>query len=140
MGVGNGWMMDRKEAWRLREVAAEGQSNNDGKQTQEQVQGPGREQDDGGGGKLQESYVEERSQEIAQKARREFEARVGALAKGKIFWRPVVQKLWVNGRASEHSEEWMEDHYERCYDDKDETSEVQAERIREQTMQRRQSD
>ena len=46
--------------------------------------------------------------------------------------RPVITKLWVNGRASEGGDEWTEEvgaHCERCYDDKEETSEVQAERI-----------
>ena len=46
--------------------------------------------------------------------------------------RPVITKLWVNGRASEDRDEWTEEvraHCERCYDDKGETSEVQAERI-----------
>ena len=49
--------------------------------------------------------------------------------------RPVVEKLWVAGRASEDRQEWAEEvraHCERCYDDKDETLEVQAERTREQ--------
>ena len=46
-----------------------------------------------------------------------------------------MNKPWVGGRASEDREEWMEEvraRCERCCDDKDETSEVQAERIREQ--------
>ena len=49
--------------------------------------------------------------------------------------RPVVKKLWVDGRAGEDREEWMEEveaHCERCCDDQDKTSQVQAERIREQ--------
>ena len=49
--------------------------------------------------------------------------------------RRVVTKLWVNGRASEDRDEWTEevrDHCERCYDDKAEIPEVQAERIRRQ--------
>ena len=33
----------------------------------------------------------------AQKARREFDARVGALLRGKVVKKPVVTKLWVNG-------------------------------------------
>ena len=47
----------------------------------------------------------------------------------------MVTKLWVNGRASEDRDEWTEEvraHCERCYDDKAETPEVQAERIRRQ--------
>ena len=47
----------------------------------------------------------------------------------------MVTKLWVNGRATEDREEWNEEvglHCEKCYDDKSETPEVQAERIREQ--------
>ena len=45
--------------------------------------------------------------------------------------RLVVTKLWINGRASEDRDEWTEEvraHCEKCYDDKMETSEVQAER------------
>ena len=38
--------------------------------------------------------------------------------------RPVVTKLWVNRRVRAHCE--------RCYDDKEETSEMQAERFRRQ--------
>ena len=39
----------------------------------------------------------------------------------------------MNGRASEDRDEWTEEvraHCEKCHDDKTETSEVQAERIR----------
>ena len=46
--------------------------------------------------------------------------------------RPVVAKLWVNGRASEDRDEWTEEvraHCERSYNDKEETPDVQAERI-----------
>ena len=49
--------------------------------------------------------------------------------------RDLVTKLWINGRASEDRDEWTEEvrvHCEKCYDDKMETSEVQAERIRHQ--------
>ena len=79
---------------------------------------------------MQESCLEERSQEV-QKAR----TRVGAIPRGKIVRRPIVKKLWVNGRASEDREKWMEEekaHCKRCDDDKEESSEVQTERIREQ--------
>ena len=72
---------------------------------------------------------------IAQKARREFEAGKAVLPRGKVINRPVVTNLWVNGRASEDRDEWTEEvraHCERCYDDKEETSEVQAERIQRQ--------
>ena len=68
------------------------------------------------------------------KSRTEFDDRVGAPPRGNIVRRPVVKKLWINGRACEDREEWMVEvggHCERCCDDKDETSEVQAE-IREQ--------
>ena len=44
----------------------------------------------------------------------------------------VVTKLWINGRASEDKDEWTEEvraHCEKCYDDKAETSKVQAESI-----------
>ena len=57
------------------------------------------------------------------------------LPKGKVINRLVITKLWVKGRASEDRDEWTEEVRalcERCYDDKDETSEVQAERIRRQ--------
>ena len=53
--------------------------------------------------------------------------------RGKVVKKPVVTKLWVNGRATEDREEWCEEvrlHCEKCYDDKSETSEKQAERIR----------
>ena len=69
---------------------------------------------------------------IAHKARREFEAGKAVLPTGKVINRRVVTNLWVNGRASEDRDEWTEEisaHCERCYDDKEETSEVQAERI-----------
>ena len=69
----------------------------------------------------------------AQKARREFDARVVALPRGKVVKKPVVTKLWVNGRATEDREEWCDEvrlHCEKCYGDKSETSEKQAERIR----------
>ena len=43
-----------------------------------------------------------------------------------------MTKLWVNGRASEDRDELAEEvrtHREKCYDDKIETQEVQAERV-----------
>ena len=49
----------------------------------------------------------------------------------------MVTNLWVNGRASEDRDEWTEEvraHCERCYDDRAETSEVQAEMIRRQRV------
>ena len=70
----------------------------------------------------------------ARKACREFDARVGALPIGKVIKKLVVTKLSVNGRATEDRKEWNEEvrlHCEKCYDDKSETPEVQAERIRE---------
>ena len=45
----------------------------------------------------------------AQKARSEFDARVEALPRGKIVKKPVVTKLWVNGRATKEMEEWCEE-------------------------------
>ena len=51
---------------------------------------------------------------------------------GTVIHRPAVTKLWVSGRASEDRGVWAEEvgaHCEKCYDDKMETSEVQAERI-----------
>ena len=69
---------------------------------------------------------------IAQKARHEFEAGKAVLPGGKLINGPVVTKRWVNGRASENRDEWTEKvgaYSERCYDDKEETPKVQAERI-----------
>ena len=64
----------------------------------------------------------------AQKARREFDARVGALPMGKFVPKLVVTKLWINGRATEDMEVRL--HCENCYDDRSEASEKQSERIR----------
>lgn len=72
---------------------------------------------------------------IAQKARRKFEAGKAVLSRGKVINRLVVTKIWVNGRASAHRDEWTEEvraHCERCYDDKEEFPEVLVERIRRQ--------
>ena len=69
----------------------------------------------------------------AQKARRELDARMGALPRGTVVKKPVVTKLWVNGRATEDREEVCEEvrlHCEKCYDDKSETSEKPVGRIR----------
>ena len=69
----------------------------------------------------------------ARKARREFNAYRDALPRGKVMQRSVVTKLWDNGRASEDRDEWTKEvraHCEKCYDDKIETPEVQAEKIR----------
>ena len=74
---------------------------------------------------------------IAQKAQREFEAGKAVQWRGKVINRPVVTRLWVSGRASEDRDEWTEEvtaHCERAYDDKAETTEVQAERIRRQRI------
>ena len=71
----------------------------------------------------------------AQKARRELDARVGALPWGKVVKKPVLSKLRVNGRATEDREEWCEEvrlHCEKCYDDKSETPVRRAGRIRAQ--------
>ena len=62
---------------------------------------------------------------IARKARREFEAGRDVLPREKVVHRPVVTKLWINGRASEERDEWTEEvraHCERCYDHKSETT------------------
>ena len=78
---------------------------------------------------------EKQLRKIARKARRDFEAVRDLLPREKVITRSVVTKLWVNGRASEDRDEWTEEvrsHCEHCYDDKAETSEVQAERIRRQ--------
>ena len=69
---------------------------------------------------------------IAQKARREFEAGKAVLSRGKVINRFVVTELWVNVRASEDRDEWTEEvraHCERCYDNKEDPPEVQAERF-----------
>ena len=71
----------------------------------------------------------------AKRARREFDARFGALSKGKTVRRPPIKKLSFNGGVSEDREEWMEEvrrHCERCYDEKDEPTQVQEKRIQEQ--------
>ena len=50
---------------------------------------------------------------------------------------PERRKLWVNGRVSEERDEWTEEvraHCERCCDDKAETPEAHAERIRRQRI------
>ena len=52
----------------------------------------------------------------ALKARGEFEARMGALPRGKVVKKPVVTKLWVDGRATEDRVEWCEEVRLRCYD------------------------
>ena len=73
-----------------------------------------------------------RLRKIAQGARREFEAGKAVLPRGKVINLLVVTKLWVTSRASEDRDEWTEEvrvHCERCNDEKEETSEVQAERI-----------
>ena len=63
-----------------------------GDQEKEQVPGSGGDWADGDrGGKKQESYPEERTEEKSRKARREFDAREGSLPKGKIVQRPVVK-------------------------------------------------
>ena len=69
---------------------------------------------------------------ISEKWRRRQSPSV-ALPRGKLVERPTVEQFWVNGKASEDREEWMEEvraHCERCYDGKDESSKVQGERIR----------
>ena len=74
---------------------------------------------------------------IDRKARREFEAGRAVQPRAKVINTSVVTELWVNGRASEDRDEWTEEvraHCERCHDDKAETSEVQAERIRRQRV------
>ena len=46
-----------------------------------------------------------------------------------------MKRLWINRQATEDREEWMEKrnaHCERCHDDKDETSQLQEDRIQQQ--------
>ena len=69
---------------------------------------------------------------IARKARREFEAERAVLPRGKPWSRSSGSMA-----AREDRDEWTEEiraHCERCYDDKAETPEVQAERIRRQRI------
>ena len=63
----------------------------------------------------------------------EFDAGRAALPRSKVVRGPVFAKLWVNGRTSEDRDEWTVEvgaRCEKCKNDKLETSEVQAERIR----------
>ena len=48
-----------------------------------------------------------------RKARREFDAGRAALPRSKVAQRPVVTKLWVNGRASDR-DEWTEEVRAHC--------------------------
>ena len=45
----------------------------------------------------------------ARKARRGFEAGRAVLPRGKVFHKPLVTKLSINGRASEDGDEWTEE-------------------------------
>ena len=70
-----------------------------------------------------------------RKARKEFDARVGALPRGKTVQRSVVPRFGIIGKASEVREEGMgeeQTHCERCHDDKDETSQMQEARVQAQ--------
>ena len=61
----------------------------------------------------------------AQNARREFDARKGALRRGKSRQEARGDEAWFIGRATEDREGWCEEvrlHCETCYDDKSETS------------------
>ena len=52
-----------------------------------------------------------------KRARREFEAGRAVLPWDKVNHRPVVTKLWINGRASKNRDEWTEEvraHCEKC--------------------------
>ena len=66
---------------------------------------------------MQESCVEECSQENVSEVQR-----------------PIVKRLWINGKAGEDRDEWAKEvkaHSERCCDDKDKTSQMREERIQE---------
>ena len=69
----------------------------------------------------------------AQKARREFDLEVGALPRGKIDKEACGDHALGQRRGDpEDREEWCDEvrlHFEKCYDDKSETSEKQTERI-----------
>ena len=39
---------------------------------------------------------------------------VPSLPRGKVIHRPVVTKLWMNGRASDHKDEWTEEVRAHC--------------------------
>ena len=89
--------------------------------------------------KCRDTVRRRRLRKIAMRARREFEAGKAVLRRGKVINRPVITKFWGNGRASEDRDERREEvraHCERCYDDKEETSEVRAERILSQREER----
>ena len=89
--------------------------------------------------KCRDTVRRRRLRKIAMRARREFEAGKAVLRRGKVINRPVITKFWGNGRASEDRDERREQvraHCERCYDDKEETSEVRAERIQSQRRRR----
>ena len=75
----------------------------------------------------------------AREARREFDARVGALPKGKTVQRPTVKRLWINGKAGEDRDEWMEDAKAivKSATMTDESSQEQEEMIEEHRIRRR---
>ena len=43
-----------------------------------------------------------------EKARREFDARVGASSRMRTVQRPTVKRLWASGLASENWDEWVD--------------------------------
>ena len=51
--------------------------------------------------KYQNPVRKKQLDKIARMARREFEAGRAVLPREQVIHRPVVTKLWVNGRASE---------------------------------------
>ena len=68
---------------------------------------PDEKEGDGGRGSTMQGPGED--EDIAEKgrtARREFDAGRAAIPRDKVVQRPVVTKLWVNGRASEDRDEW----------------------------------
>ena len=50
---------------------------------------------------------------VARKSRREFDAGRAVLPGGNVVHRPVVTKLWINGRASE-DREWTQEVRAHC--------------------------
>ena len=114
-GVSRAWVTDDRDGGLdSPQERSGGQGNNDGDQEQEQVPGSGGDAEDGdGGGKMQECYLEERTQEQTQERQTRIRCQ-SRLSRGKIVRRPVVKKLWVAGRASEDREELMEEVMAPC--------------------------
>ena len=87
------------------------------------------------GAEMRESCVEEIPQEKSQEGQENLMPGCVRFPEVRPFRDPSRKRLRINGRASEDREEWMvelKSHCERCYDDKDETSQMQEDRNQEQ--------